>query len=82
MTTLRGSTHHIPASRLHVSARTVAIALAAALAIALAALAISLASPSAGGTDAVRVQPAPGPIPPSTAERKQLRGLDGPGARP
>jgi len=82
MTTLRGEAHQLPASRLHVDARTVAIALAAALAVALAALAIALASPGGGSADSVRVAPSPGPIPPSAAERHQPQGLNGPGARP
>jgi hypothetical protein len=81
MTTLRGEAQPLPARRIHVDARTVAIALAAALAITLAALVIALGTPSSG-TEAVRVSPASGPIPPSAAERNQPSGLHGPGMRP
>lgn len=81
MTSLRGGAHRLPSPRMHVHARAVAIALATALAVALTALAIVLAT-SSGGTEPVRVAPTSGPIPPSSAERDQPPGLNGPGMRP
>jgi hypothetical protein len=81
MTTLRSGARQVPAPRIQVSPRALAIGLAAALAVTLTALVIVLAS-SSGGSEPVRVAPTSGPIPPSAAERHQQPGLDGPGMRP
>jgi hypothetical protein len=81
MTALRSGAGEIPAPRIRVDARAVAIVLAAALAVTLAALVLVLAT-SSGGTEPVRVAPTSGPIPPSAAERDQPPGLNGPGMRP
>jgi hypothetical protein len=81
MTAFRGGAHELPAPRVTIDPRWVAVALAAALAVALVALVLLLGN-SGGTSDQVRIAPSAGPTPPSPAERHQQPGLNGPGARP
>jgi hypothetical protein len=82
MTGLRASAHHTPA---RLAARPMTLALVALLVTAILAVAIVLAtsggSDQASATNAESAAPST-PLPPSTAQRHQPPGVNGPGARP
>ena len=85
MSTLRGTAHRTAVTPVQLTVRPITLVLAALLIAATLALTIALAASGgnerAGFTKSVRVTPS-APIPPSSLERHQQPGLNGPGMRP
>jgi hypothetical protein len=87
MSTVRGTAHRTLGTPVQITVRPITLAVAALLVAAALALTIALAASGgngdeqAGFTKSVRVTPS-APIPPSSLERHQQPGLNGPGMRP
>ena len=87
MTSLKGSAGHTLVTPVRLTVRPITLALVTLLVAAALAVAIALAASGgaghgqAGPSSPVRVTPS-APIPPSSAQRNQPPGVNGPGMRP